>query len=64
MPRLQMLALIGEQVEEKDEVCGAVVSIRPSKDRVAVWTKSADKESLQVSHSCQSRDADLKGFVP
>lgn len=46
---MQLLALIGEQLDEGDDVCGAVVSIRPAKDRVAIWTKSADKESLQVS---------------
>ena len=42
------MALIGEQLDEGSDVCGAVVSIRPGKDRVAVWTKTASNETIQV----------------
>eukprot|EP00270_Netrium_digitus_P006559 TRINITY_DN19142_c0_g1_i1.p1 TRINITY_DN19142_c0_g1~~TRINITY_DN19142_c0_g1_i1.p1 ORF type:complete len:225 (-),score=53.70 TRINITY_DN19142_c0_g1_i1:247-921(-) len=45
-----ILALIGEQLDEGDDVCGVVVNLRTSnKDRVCVWTKSASNESKQMS---------------
>ncbi|KAG9403536.1 hypothetical protein AC1031_006176 [Aphanomyces cochlioides] len=42
-----MLALIGECLEDDDDLCGAVVSVRKAQDRIAVWTKTATNESLQ-----------------
>ncbi|OQR85005.1 eukaryotic initiation factor 4E [Achlya hypogyna] len=42
-----MLALIGEALEDDDDVCGCVVSVRKSQDRLAVWTKTAVNEPLQ-----------------
>mmetsp|Transcript_35458 Transcript_35458/g.89109 ORF Transcript_35458/g.89109 Transcript_35458/m.89109 type:complete len:268 (+) Transcript_35458:629-1432(+) len=43
-----LLAVIGEAFStdtHTDEICGAVVSIRKSNDRIAIWTKNAsDKE--------------------
>jgi translation initiation factor 4E len=40
-----VLAVIGETLDlNGDEVCGAVVSIRKSQDRIALWLKSSDKE--------------------
>jgi len=44
-----MLALIGEQFNETDEICGAVLSVRNRQDRVAVWTKTASNEAAQLS---------------
>lgn len=39
-----VLAMIGETLDlNGDQVCGAVVSIRKSQDRIALWLKSADK---------------------
>lgn len=39
-----VLAIIGETLDmDGDEVCGAVVSIRKSQDRIALWLKSSDK---------------------
>lgn len=39
-----VLAVIGETLDmDGDEVCGAVVSIRKSQDRIALWLKSSDK---------------------
>ncbi|CAI5504268.1 unnamed protein product [Closterium sp. Naga37s-1] len=49
-----MLAMIGEQIDEGNDICGAVVSIRPNKDRVALWTKSAASESIQSPSSSDS----------
>ncbi|KDO29497.1 hypothetical protein SPRG_06037 [Saprolegnia parasitica CBS 223.65] len=42
-----MLALIGEALEDEDDICGCVVSVRKSQDRLAVWTKTAVNEPLQ-----------------
>jgi translation initiation factor 4E len=44
-----VLACIGEQFEEGDEVCGICVNVRAGgKDRVELWTKTAANEALQV----------------
>mmetsp|Transcript_23569 Transcript_23569/g.56348 ORF Transcript_23569/g.56348 Transcript_23569/m.56348 type:complete len:149 (-) Transcript_23569:97-543(-) len=45
----KILAMIGEQFSESDEICGVVASIRTKQDRVAVWTKTASNEAAQVS---------------
>mmetsp|Transcript_15600 Transcript_15600/g.60979 ORF Transcript_15600/g.60979 Transcript_15600/m.60979 type:complete len:223 (+) Transcript_15600:350-1018(+) len=40
-----VLALVGENLDDdNDEVCGAVVSIRRSQDKIAIWTKDKTKE--------------------
>lgn len=36
------MALVGEELEEGDEISGAVVSLRSKVDRIQVWTKSKD----------------------
>lgn len=36
------MALIGEELEDGDEICGAVVSLRSKVDRIQVWTRSKD----------------------
>ncbi|KAJ3504298.1 hypothetical protein NLJ89_g8003 [Agrocybe chaxingu] len=36
------MALVGEELEEGDELCGAVVSLRSKVDRIQVWTRSKD----------------------
>lgn len=44
---LQLLCLVGESFDEASEdVCGAVVNVRPKGDKIAIWTSS-----------CQNRDA-------
>mmetsp|Transcript_2806 Transcript_2806/g.4239 ORF Transcript_2806/g.4239 Transcript_2806/m.4239 type:complete len:198 (+) Transcript_2806:115-708(+) len=41
-----VLAVIGETMDMKgNEICGAVVSIRKSQDRIALWLKSCDKDA-------------------
>ena len=41
---LQLLCLIGEAFDaSSDEVCGAVVNIRPRGDKLAVWTGDVKK---------------------
>jgi len=36
------MALVGEELDEKDEICGAVVSLRTKLDRIQLWTRSKD----------------------
>lgn len=43
----QLLALIGEQFDHGDEICGAVVNVR-GRDRISLWTKNASNEAVQV----------------
>eukprot|EP00245_Coleochaete_scutata_P001074 TRINITY_DN1130_c0_g1_i1.p1 TRINITY_DN1130_c0_g1~~TRINITY_DN1130_c0_g1_i1.p1 ORF type:complete len:220 (+),score=46.70 TRINITY_DN1130_c0_g1_i1:143-802(+) len=50
-----LLAMIGEQFEEGDDICGAVVQIRNKQDRIALWTKTASNESMQMSIGKQWR---------
>ncbi|KAK0579318.1 hypothetical protein LWI29_024495 [Acer saccharum] len=44
-----LLALIGEQFEHGDEICGAVVNVRSRQEKVSLWTKNAANEASQVS---------------
>ncbi|KAG6840053.1 hypothetical protein C0991_009317 [Blastosporella zonata] len=43
------MALVGEELEEGDEICGAVVSLRSKVDRIQVWTRS--KEDVEKLNS-------------
>nr|XP_054606090.1 eukaryotic translation initiation factor 4E family member 1c isoform X1 [Nothobranchius furzeri] len=44
---LQLLCLVGESFDEaSDDVCGAVVNVRPKGDKLAIWTSN-----------CQNREA-------
>jgi len=36
------MALVGEELDERDEICGAVVSLRSKIDRIQVWTRFKD----------------------
>ncbi|TFK70121.1 translation initiation factor eIF4e [Pluteus cervinus] len=36
------MALVGEDLEEGDEICGAVVSLRSKVDRIQLWTRSKE----------------------
>jgi len=47
---LQMMACIGEQFTEGDEICGIVVNVRARQDRLCMWTKTASNEAAQVGH--------------
>ncbi|GAB2287605.1 translation initiation factor eIF4E [Dionaea muscipula] len=42
-----LLAMIGEQFDQGDEICGAVVNVR-RQEKIALWTKNAANESAQV----------------
>lgn len=45
----QLLAMIGEQFDCGDEICGAVVNVRSGQDKISIWTKNASNEAAQVN---------------
>lgn len=44
-----LLAMIGKQFDEGDEICGAVVNVRNKQDKIALWTKNVANEFAQMS---------------
>jgi len=46
-----VLACIGEGFADtyNDEICGCVVSVRKSQDRIALWTRNSTNEVANVS---------------
>ncbi|KAG8385360.1 hypothetical protein BUALT_Bualt03G0035000 [Buddleja alternifolia] len=44
-----LLAMIGEQFDYGDEICGAVVNVRGKEERISIWTKNASNEAAQLS---------------
>eukprot|EP00013_Stygamoeba_regulata_P023764 CAMPEP_0177647210 /NCGR_PEP_ID=MMETSP0447-20121125/10180_1 /TAXON_ID=0 /ORGANISM="Stygamoeba regulata, Strain BSH-02190019" /LENGTH=239 /DNA_ID=CAMNT_0019149783 /DNA_START=147 /DNA_END=866 /DNA_ORIENTATION=- len=44
-----VLACIGENFEESEDVCGAVVSIRKQQDKICLWTRSAHNQAVSMS---------------
>lgn len=43
-----VLACIGENFEDSDQICGCVVSVRKQNDRLALWTRDAHNEGACV----------------
>ncbi|KAG1672566.1 hypothetical protein FOA52_010667 [Chlamydomonas sp. UWO 241] len=43
-----VLACIGEQFSDGDEICGIAVNIRPKGDRLEMWTRTASNEAAQT----------------
>nr|WHO54215.1 eukaryotic translation initiation factor isoform 4E [Ipomoea batatas] len=44
-----LMAVIGEQFDEAEEICGVVASVRQRQDRLSLWTKNAANEAAQMS---------------
>ncbi|PVU97860.1 hypothetical protein BB561_000226 [Smittium simulii] len=44
-----VLAIVGNQFDVEDEVCGAVLSIRNSEDIISLWNKTANDASINIS---------------
>ncbi|KAK3037388.1 hypothetical protein RJ639_030150 [Escallonia herrerae] len=44
-----LLAMIGEQFDHGEEICGAVVNVRTRQEKISLWTKNATNEGAQVS---------------
>ena len=43
-----VLAIIGDQFDVGDEICGAVISIRNSEDIISLWNKTADNGRVNL----------------
>lgn len=43
-----VLLLIGENFENPEEICGAVVNVRPKIDKIAVWTADTSKQHANI----------------
>ena len=48
-----MLALIGEQFNEPDEIAGVVVSVRGKQAKMCLWTRSEQNQAVQTSIAMQ-----------
>ncbi|XP_009592094.1 eukaryotic translation initiation factor [Nicotiana tomentosiformis] len=44
-----LMALVGEQFDESEEICGVVASVRRSQDKLSLWTRTASNEAAQMS---------------
>ncbi|KAJ9690850.1 hypothetical protein PVL29_013145 [Vitis rotundifolia] len=62
-----LLAMIGEQFDHGDEICGAVVNVRTRQEKIALWTKNASNEAAQLSIGKQWKEfldySDSIGFI-
>eukprot|EP00941_MAST-03F_sp_MAST-3F-sp1_P005060 g5060.t1 len=45
---LVILGLVGETLDDGDEICGAVLSVRKQYDRIALWTRHAKNVVAQA----------------
>ncbi|XP_003383247.1 PREDICTED: eukaryotic translation initiation factor 4E type 2-like [Amphimedon queenslandica] len=41
-----LLAMLGEQFIVGNEICGAVISVRPTEDIVSIWNRTASNDSI------------------
>ena len=39
---VKVLAIIGEQFDVGNEICGAVISVRYNEDIISLWNRNAD----------------------
>lgn len=45
---LQVLALVGDQLDYGDNVCGAVLSVRFNEDILSVWNRNASDQQVAI----------------
>ena len=45
---LQVLALVGDQLDYGDNICGAVLSIRFNEDILSVWNRNASDHQVSI----------------
>ncbi|XP_055813756.1 eukaryotic translation initiation factor [Solanum dulcamara] len=43
-----LMALVGEQFDESEDICGVVANVRRSQDKLSLWTKTATNEAAQM----------------
>ena len=53
------MALVGEELEESDDICSTVVSLRSKVDRIQLWTRS--KDDVENINSIMRKLANLLG---
>ncbi|KAG0500253.1 hypothetical protein HPP92_000325 [Vanilla planifolia] len=62
-----LLAMLGEQFDQGDEICGAVVNIRAKQEKISIWTKNGLNEAAQMSIGKQWKECldynDTIGFI-
>ncbi|KAK9150781.1 hypothetical protein Syun_009090 [Stephania yunnanensis] len=62
-----LLAMIGEQFDSGEEICGAVIDVKTKLEKIAIWTKNASNEAAQLSIGRQWKEFldynDTIGFV-
>ncbi|CAL0303176.1 unnamed protein product [Lupinus luteus] len=46
-----LMALIGEQFDDAEDICGVVASVRQRQDKISLWTKTAANEAAQGMHA-------------
>ncbi|XP_067132083.1 eukaryotic translation initiation factor 4E-like [Centruroides vittatus] len=52
-----LFCLIGEAFDEfSDEVCGAVVQIRPKGDKIGIWTSHTDHADANIKIGCKLKE--------
>ena len=50
---MQVLALVGDQLDYGENICGAVLSIRFNEDIVSIWNRNAsDHQVGHLNHNC------------
>jgi translation initiation factor 4E len=60
-----ILAIIGEQFDAGEEICGAVVSVRTSEDIISIWNQNSDnKEATNKIRDQMRRILNLPSFIP
>ncbi|XP_026490078.1 eukaryotic translation initiation factor 4E1-like [Vanessa tameamea] len=51
-----VLLLIGENFEHAEEICGAVVNVRPKFDKIAIWTADTSKQQANLEIGRKLKD--------
>ena len=44
---LQLLALVGDQLDDAENICGAVLSVRINEDIISVWNRNASDHQVR-----------------
>ncbi|KAH0907153.1 hypothetical protein HID58_038980 [Brassica napus] len=59
---LLLLALVGDQLDDADNTCGAVLSVRFSEDIISVWNRNASDHQLSHAYVMEYKphDASLR----
>ncbi|XP_033137373.1 uncharacterized protein LOC103845869 isoform X3 [Brassica rapa] len=57
-----LLALVGDQLDDADNICGAVLSVRFSEDIISVWNRNASDHQVRLLFT-RSLASSLPSFV-